>query len=107
MSRDGENHVYNDDRIDSKYIRQLERNPHLETTIRATLNPKHINVCARVIQEATSNISQTVRCQWHVRRWGRVRLSTRESFGRICCRKVTTIAIVILLDALHETTFFR
>lgn len=71
-------------------------------SIRARLNAKHIDVCARIIQEATGKISQTVRCRWHVCRSGWVGPSTGESLRRISSRKVGTVAVVILLGALQK-----
>jgi hypothetical protein len=101
---DGKDHVYNDERLDSKniYICQFKRNPDLETTSRTRLNPKHVDERARIVQETISKISQTVRCWWHVRRWGRVRPGTGKNLGRVDCGKVSTIAIVMLLDLLHQ-----
>ena len=58
-SCDGENHVYNTDHFDSKYIRQLERDPHLQTTIRGGLNAKHVDEHARIIQEPTQPMIPT------------------------------------------------
>ena len=98
----GKDHVYDDDEtLDSKYIYicQFERNPDFETTIRARLNPKHVDECARIVQETTNKISQAVVCLWHVRRWGWVGPDSGESFGR---GKVSTMAIVISLAFLHE-----
>ena len=95
-------HVY-DERLHSKNINicQFERNPDFETTIRARLNTKHIDERARIIQETTNKISQTISWWWHVCRWGWVGPNTGESFGRVARGKVS-IAIVILLDGLHE-----
>ena len=98
----GKDHVYENEHLDSKNINicQFECNPHLETTIRARLNPKHVDERARIIQEMTNKISQTVRCRWHVCGW--VGMNNGESFGRVGHGMVSTIAIVILLDTLHE-----
>ena len=55
---DRKDEVCDDDRLDSKNIdiRQFERNPHLETTIRARFNPKHVDERARIVQETASEI---------------------------------------------------
>ena len=102
---DSKDRVYNDDEpVDSKNINicQFERNPHLETTTRARHNPKHVDERTGIVQEMTSKISQAVHCWWIVHRWGWVRPNTGESFGRVGGGKVSTIAIVILLGAVHE-----
>jgi hypothetical protein len=90
--------------VDSKNICQFKRNPHLETTSRAGLNPKHVDARARIVQETTCKISQTAYCWWHVRRLGWVGPDSGESFGRVSRRRgeVSTIAIVILSDLLHQ-----
>ena len=105
---DRKDQVCDDDRLDSKNIdiRQFERNPHLETTIRARFNPKHVDERARIVQEMASEIFQTVRCRLQVRRWGRVGPDTRKSFGWVGHGKVGTIATIILLDILHEIIWF-
>ena len=95
---DDENLVYNDERFHSKNIRQFKRNPHHETTIRARLDEKYVDDRARVVHETTNKVSQTIYCWWHVRRWGWVGLDSGENSGRLSRRKVSTIAIVILLD---------
>ena len=97
-------HVCNDELLESNNldIRQFERNPHLETTIRAILNPKHANERARIIQEMTSKISQAVRCRWNVHRWGRVGPDAGKDFGWVSRGKVCAIASIILLGLLHE-----
>ena len=101
---DRKDHVCDDERLNSKNIdiRQFERNPHLETTIRARFNPKHVDKRARIVQETASEISQAVRCRLQVRRWGRVGPDTRKSFRWVGHGKVGTIATIILLDILHE-----
>ena len=100
----GKNRVYDDELLNSKNINicQFECDPHLEATIRARNDPKHVDKCARIVQETTSKISQTVRCWLHVYRWGWVGPITRVSYGRVDCGKVGAIDIVILLDALHK-----
>ena len=100
----GKNRVYDDELLNSKNINicQFECNPHLETTIRARLNPKHVDKRARIVQETTNKISQAVRCRWHVHRWGLVWPITGVGFGRDDRGKVGTIAIMILSDALRE-----
>ena len=97
-----ESHVYDDECFHLKYISQFERNPHLETTIRARFNPKHVDERARVVQEVASKIFQTVCCRWHVRRRGGVGPDTGKSFGKVRRRKVSTIVIIILLELPHE-----
>ena len=82
-------------------IRQFERNPYLETAIGARHNPKHVDKGARIVQETANEIYQAIRCWWHVRRLGRVGPDTGKSFGWVSRRKVSTIAIVILLHLLH------
>ena len=68
----------------------------------ARLNPKHVDVRARIVQKTTNKVSQTV-CRWrHVRRWGWVGPNIREGFGRVSCGEVSIIAIVILLDLLRQ-----
>jgi hypothetical protein len=99
---DGKDHIYDDERLYSENICQFERNPHLETTITARLNPKHVDENSKIVQEKTNKISQTVRCWWHVCRWGRVGPDTGKNFRRVSRGKVSTIAIIILLDLLHE-----
>ena len=95
--------VYDDKPLDSININicQLQRNPHLETTTRTRLNPKHIDEGSGIVQETASKISQAVRSWWHVRRWGWVRLDSGNSLGRVGRGKLSAIVIVILLDALH------
>ena len=79
-------------------ICHFERNPDPDTTIRAGLNPKHVDERARIVQETTNNISQIIRC-----RWGRIGPITGESFGRGASRgKVSPVPIVIPLDSLHK-----
>ena len=50
----------------------------------------------------TNKSSQAIRCWWHVRRWGRVGPGSGESFRRVGRGKVSTIAIVNILDALYK-----
>ena len=90
--------------VASENIGQFERNPHLETTTRARLNPKHVDVRTRIVKVTASKISQTVR-GWHVGRCGRVRQDTGKSFGRVSRGKLSTVAkkaIVILLNLLYQ-----
>ena len=74
--------------------------------IRARLDPKHVDERARIVQETASKISQAVRYRWHVHRWGWVRPDTGKSFGWVSQGKVCTIAIIILLDLLHQMIWF-
>ena len=83
-------------------ICQFKCNPDFETAITARLNPKHVDERARIVQETTNEISQTVCCRWHVRRWGWVRPNTGEVFRRVGHGKVSTKSFMILLDSLHE-----
>ena len=110
MVVNGKDHIYDDDdeTLDSKNMNicQFERNPDFETTIRARLNPKHVDERARIVQETTNKISQSVRCRLHVHRWGRVGLNIWKCFERVSRGKVSTVAIVILLDALHDMIWF-
>jgi hypothetical protein len=101
---DGKDHVYNDGPSASKTINicQLERNPDLETTTRTRLNPKHVDERTRIVQETASKISQAVRCWWHFHRWGWVGPDTGEGFRRVSRGKVSTMAIMILLDLLYQ-----
>ena len=107
-SKDGKDRVYHDEPLNSKNINicQFECNPHLETTIWARLNPKHVDKRARVVQETAKKISQTIRYWWHVRTCGRVGPDARKIFRWVSGGKVGTIAIVILLDILHEMIWF-
>ena len=101
---DGKDHVYVDRPLDSIYIYicQFKRNPDLETAIRARFNPKHIDERARIVQKTANKISQAVRCCWHVRRWVWVGPDSGKGFGGVGSGKVSTMAFVILLDALYE-----
>jgi hypothetical protein len=54
---DGKDYVYDGEHIDSENIGQFERNPHLETTTRARLDPKHVDERTRIVQETTNKIS--------------------------------------------------
>ena len=102
---DTKDHVYDDDEpLDLKYINicRFECNPHLQTTTRARHNSKHVDERTRIVQDPTSKISQAVRCRQHVCRWAWIGMNIWKSFGRVSCRKVSTITIVILLAALHE-----
>ena len=93
--------------LDSKNINicQFQCNPHLETTMRARLDPKHVDKRARIVQETASKNSQAVRYRWHVHMWGWVRPGTGKSFGWVSRGKVCTVAI-ILLDLLHQMIYF-
>ena len=101
----GKDHVYDDDEtLNSKNINicQFERNPNFETTIRARLNPKHVDECARIVQETTNKICQAVVCRWHVCGWSWVGPDSGESFRGVSRGKVSTMAIVIPLAFLPE-----
>ena len=84
------------------YICQLQRNPHLETTTRARLYPKHVDERSRIVQETASKNSQAIPCRWRVRRWGWVGPDAGKSFGWDCRREVSTRPIVTLLSLLHQ-----
>ena len=101
MVRDRKYHAYKDERLDSRRINlcQFQCNPHLETTITARLNPKHVDERARIVQKTASKISQTVRFRSHVRRWGWVGPYTGKSFRSVSCVKV---GITVILDLLHQ-----
>ena len=88
----------------SKNIGQFESNPHLETTTRARLNPKHPDARIRIVKVTASKNSEAV-SWWHVSRWSRVGPDTRKGFGRISHGKPSTVAkraVVILLNLLHQ-----
>ena len=88
----------------SENIGQFERNPHLETTTRARLNPKHVNTRIGIVKVAVCQVSQTV-CQRHVSRFDRVRPDTGKSLGRASRRKLSTLderAIIIIPNLLCQ-----
>jgi hypothetical protein len=83
-------------------IGQLERDPHLETTIRARLNAKHIHERIRVVEQTAGKNSETVR--WRdISRGVMVGPDTVNIFGRVGCGKPCTSmkAITILLEFLR------
>jgi hypothetical protein len=98
---DSKNHVYDDVRFDSKNIGQFERNPRLETTTRARLNLNNVDERTRIVQQPTSEISQTIHCWLHVCTWSWVGPDSGKNFGWAGRGKVSAIAVVILLDLLH------
>jgi hypothetical protein len=54
---DGKDHVYDGEHIDSENIGQFERDPHVKTTARARLDPKHVDKRTRIVQETANKIS--------------------------------------------------
>ncbi|KAH9043562.1 hypothetical protein EDB83DRAFT_2407741 [Lactarius deliciosus] len=85
-------------------IGQFERNPYLETTTRARLNPNHVDECIRIVEVTAKKIPQTVHWQY-ISRWGWVGPDVVKSSGRVSRGKLSTVAItaiVILLDRLQQ-----
>ena len=85
----------------SENIGQFERNPLLETTTRARLNLKHVDVRIGIVKVAVYKISQTV-CRWHVSRFDRVRPDTGKGLGRVSREKLSKKAIIIIPNLLYQ-----
>ncbi|KAF8260531.1 hypothetical protein EI94DRAFT_1748141 [Lactarius quietus] len=80
---------------DSENLCQFKRNPHLETTTSARLNPKHDDARVRIVEETASKVSQTVN-RWRLSRCGWVRRDTEKSFGRASRGQVSTVTIKVV-----------